>query len=276
MTFTYGSSLAALNIGRHLSNVSLKLNRSLEKLSTGSRLNRASDGAADMMISETLNSQIRGFDVASSNIQQGLNYLNTADSALQLINDHLQNIRDIAVAASNTFTTADQFSAYQASLQAEIAAINSISDNAKLDGNVLLDGSLSGAAFNVQVGSNSGDTIDIRTAFADNAATTLGVSQSTLASVANATTLLGQADTAIAALNSNIAIVGGLESRLNDQLDYLSIARTNTAAAQSSIRDTDVASETSNLTRLQIIQQAAAYALAQANIQPQLALKLLP
>ncbi len=276
MTFTYGSNIAALNIGTQLARVSFQLNKSLERLSTGSRLNHASDGAADMMVSETMTSQIRGFDVATSNVQLGLSYLDTADSAMQQINDHLQNIRDIAVAASNTATTADQFTAYQASLQAEIASIDSISANTKLDGNVLLDGSLSGAAFNIQVGTNSGDTVDMKTAFADNSATTLGVSQSTLASVANATTLLGQADTAIAALNSNLAIVGGFESRMNDQLNYLSIAQTNTSSAQSSIRDTDVASETSNLTRLQIIQQAAAYALAQANIQPQLALKLLP
>jgi flagellin len=142
----------------------------------------------------------------------------------------------------------------------------------------LLDGSLSGgAALNIQIGPNSGDTLDIKTAFTDNKSSSgLSISQNTLSTNANATTLLGQVDTAIATLNSHLGTIGGFENRLTDQINYLSIAKTNVAAAQSTIRDTDVAAETATVTRLQILQQAGAYALAQANIQPQIALRLLP
>jgi flagellin len=277
MTLTYGSNLAALTISKHLTSITSQLNKSLERLSTGIRINHASDGAANMMISESLTSQIRGYITAASNAQQGVSMLEIADGALQEISGHLQSIRDIAVAANSSFTTTDQFAAYQANLQAEIAAIDHISDNAKFGTNVLLDGSISGgAALNVQIGANSGDTLDIKSAFTDNSTSGLGVSQNTLTTAANANTLLGQVDAAISSLSANQARIGGFSNRLNDQINYLSIAQSNTAAAQSSIRDTDVAMETANLTRLQIIQQAAAYALAQANIQSQLALKLLP
>jgi flagellin len=278
MTLSLGSNNNALTITRYLNSVNKQLSKSLERLATGYKLNHASDGAAAMMLSANLTSQIRGYEVASSNSQQGLSMLETADSALQEINNHLQTIRDIAVAASNSTTTAAQFSAYQAELQAALASIDSISTNTKFGTNVLLNGSISGgAAFNIQIGPNSGDTVDIKSAFTNNAsgAAGLGITQNTLASTANAATLLGQVDTALATANSNLATIGAFENRLSDQMTYLANAQSNTEASLMSIRDTDMAAETARVTRLQILQQAAAYALAQANTLPQLALTLL-
>jgi flagellin len=273
MTLSLGSNNNALTITRYLNSVNKQLSKSLERLATGYKLNHASDGAAAMMLSANLTSQIRGYEVASSNSQQGLSMLETADSALQEINNHLQTIRDIAVAASNSTTTAAQFSAYQAELQAALASIDSISTNTKFGTNVLLNG----AAFNIQIGPNSGDTVDIKSAFTNNAsgAAGLGITQNTLASTANAATLLGQVDTALATANSNLATIGAFENRLSDQMTYLANAQSNTEASLMSIRDTDMAAETARVTRLQILQQAAAYALAQANTLPQLALTLL-
>lgn len=278
MTISFGNQSSTLALSRYLNNVSKQLNKSLERLSTGLKINHASDGSAQLQLSDYMTSQIRGYEVAASNAQEGLSMLETADSALQQISSHLQDIRDIAVAASNSTTTATQFSAYQADLQAKIAAIDSISDNTKYGTNVLLDGSLSGgSALNIQIGTNSGDTLDIKSAFTDNSANSgLSLTQNTLSTTANATTLLGQVDTAIATVNSHLGTIGGFENRLTDQINYLSIAQTNVAAAQSNIRDTDVAAETAELTRLQILQQAGAYALAQANTQSQIALRLLP
>jgi flagellin len=278
MTLSLGSNNNALTITRYLNSVNKQLSKSLERLATGYKLNHASDGAAAMMLSANLTSQIRGYEVASSNSQQGLSMLETADSALQEINNNLQTIRDIAVAASNSTTTAAQFSAYQAELQAALASIDSISTNTKFGTNVLLNGSISGgAAFNIQIGPNSGDTVDIKSAFTNNAsgAAGLGITQNTLASTANAATLLGQVDTALATANSNLATIGAFENRLSDQMTYLANAQSNTEASLMSIRDTDMAAETARVTRLQILQQAAAYALAQANTLPQLALTLL-
>lgn len=278
MPITLKSNALELNISRYLNATNSRLNKSLERLSSGSKLNRAADGAAQMMIAETMNAQLRGYDAASSNAQQGLSMLQTADSSLQQINEHLQNIRDLAVSAANGTNSSAQYSAFQASLTAELAAINSIASGTKFGEKILLDGSISGgSAFNIQAGPNSGDVVDIKAAFTNNTSggSGLNITQTTLSSAANATTLLGQVDSAMNTLNSNLASIGGYENRMTNQMDYLSIAKTNMADSLSSIRDTDVAFEAANVARLQILQQAGAYALAQANTFPSIALSLL-
>ncbi|WP_303672703.1 flagellin N-terminal helical domain-containing protein [Vampirovibrio chlorellavorus] len=278
MAITLNSNALELNIARYMNLTNNRLNKSLERLSSGYKLNRAADGAAQMMLAETMKTQIRGYDAATTNLQQGLSMVETADSALQQINEHLQNIREIAVAAANGTNSSAQYTAYQASLTAELAAINSIASGSTYGDFNLLDGSISGgSAFNIQAGPNSGDTIDIKTAFSNNTtgASGLNITQTTLSTTANATTLLGQVDTAINTLTSNLATIGGFQNRLSDRMDYLSIAKTNVSASLSSIRDTDVAAESSNLARLQILQQAGAYALARVNTFPNIALSLL-
>jgi flagellin len=277
MTLTFSASTSSMAIANTLKNTQSSLQKSMQRLATGFKINSSADGSAAMAIGINMDSQIRGYDVAASNIQQGVSMLATADSALQSMVGHLQNLRDIAIAASNSTTTTSQFSSYQAQVVAEIAAVNNIANNTKYDSNILLDGSISaGAAFNIQIGANASEVLDIKTAFSDNKAATLTVAQSTLTTTANAATLLGQVNAALDTVNTNLATLGGFQSRLTDQLAYVDIAKTNYTAAQSSIRDTDVAQETANLTRLQILQQAGAYALAQANTSPQTALSLLP
>jgi len=277
MTLSFSVSTTSLAIENLLTKTSSELRKSMERLASGYRVNSAADGAADLAISNTMEAQLHSYTAASGNVQQGLSILGIADGALQNIMSHLQNIREIAVGASNTSNSSADFTNYQTQLQAEIASITNIATSTKFGSNVLLNGTLSGAAFNIQVGPNSGDTLDIKAAFGDNQANSgLSLTQNTIASVANAGTVLTQADAAIATLNANLATVGGLENRLTDQLSYLSTASTNVSAAQASIRNTDVAQETANLARLQILQQAGAYALAQANLSSQTALSLLP
>jgi flagellin len=277
MTLTFSASTSSMAIANTLKNTQASLQKSMQRLATGFKINSSADGSAAMAIGINMDSQIRGYDVAGSNIQQGISMLATADSALQSMVGHLQNLRDIAIAASNSTTTTSQFSSYQAQVVAEIAAVNNIANNTKYDSNILLDGSIAaGAAFNIQIGANASEVLDIKTAFSDNKAATLTVAQNTLTTTANAATLLGQVNAALDTVNTNLATLGGFQSRLTDQLAYVDIAKTNYTAAQSSIRDTDVAQETANLTRLQILQQAGAYALAQANTSPQTALSLLP
>jgi flagellin len=277
MTLNFNSNISAMAIGSSLNKTSTQLQKSLQRLATGLKINSAADGAAAMAIGVTMDSQIRGYGVASSNVQVGLGMLNIAESGMQDVVSHLQNLRDIAVAASNSTNTTAQFSNYQNQAVAEIASINNIANGTKYDANILLDGSMSGgAAFNIQTGANSGDALDIKTAFTDHKTATLAVTQSTIASTANAGTLLTQVDAALATVTGNLATVGGFQNRLNDTLNFLSIAQTNVSASQASIRNTDVAQETANVARLQILQSAGAYALAQANTQPQIALQLLP
>ncbi len=272
---TLGGNSYSLSAQRHLNTVNRNLSLSLERLASGYKINRASDGPGALLVSENLRSQIRGFDVASSNVQQGLSMLQVADSALQQVVTHIQNIRDIAVAASNGTTTTDQFAAYEAQLTAELDAIDQIATGTKWGNNVLLDGSL--AAMTIQMGPNSGDTLAIQSAFSNNQSGGggLAITQTTLASTANAGTLLTQADAALATATANLATIGGFENQLSNQMDYLAIAKENFSAAEANIRNTDVAAETANVTRLQILQQAAAYSLAQANSFPSIALTLL-
>lgn len=267
-----------LQLNRQLNMVTAKLNKSLERLSSGLKINRASDGASTILIAETLNSQIRGFDVATNNVQQGINILEVADSGLQQMTESLQKIREIGIAASNGTTTATEFASYQADLQAELATIDSISTNTKYGTNVLLNGSISGGTgFNIQVGPNTADTIDIRSAFTNNAsgAGGLAVTQNTLASNADATTLVNQVDAALATVSTNLATIGGFETRLGNQLEYLATAKVNVSSAHTSLVSTDVATETANVARLQILQQAGAYAIAQNNFSARLVLNLL-
>lgn len=268
------NNMALENIMNSNSNL---LQQSMERLSTGYKVNSAADGAAELAISNSLDSQIRGYGVATSNVQQGLSMLGDADSALQNIVNHLQNIRDIAVAAGNSTNSSSDFANYQTQLTAEIGVVNNIATNTKFGSNVLLNGSVaSGAGMTIQIGPNSSDTLDIKSAFSDNQTSSgFSITQTSIASTTNAGTLLTQADAAIATANANLAAIGGYENRLTDQLSYLATASTNTASAQASIRDTDVAQETSNMARLQILQQAGAYVLAQQNSQGQLALSLL-
>jgi flagellin len=202
--------------------------------------------------------------------------LATADSAMQEIYTHLQNIRDLGVQGANGTTSTAQYSALQADLKAELSAIGGITADTKYGANVLLDGSMSGTAFNIQIGAEAGDTLDIQGAFTDSTYATLGIpGATTLASTGDGSALIALADTALSTLSQNLATVGQYENRLNDHLDYLSNIQSNTESARSSIRDTDVAQETANVSRLNILQQAGAYALAQSNTSAQLALTLL-
>lgn len=278
MPLTIRDNTLQLDISRYMNMTNVQLNKSMQRLATGFKVNQASDGSAAIAVISTMTSQINGYGTATDNAQQGLGVLQIADGALQQINDHLQNIRDIAVAAANGTTTTAQFTAYQANLTAEIGAINTIASSTKYGSKVLLNGSISGGSgFSIQIGPNSSDSLDIKSAFTNNAAGSggLGITQTTLSSTANANSLLSQVDSAINTATSNLAVIGGYENRMSNQMSYLDVAKTNLSASLSSIRDTDIAAESSNLARLQIIQQAQVFALAQANTQPSLAFKLL-
>lgn len=273
-----GYNMASANALRNLSNVSSSLNKSLERLSSGYKLNRASDGSAELITSENLRAQIRGNQAAMSNVQQGLSMLNTADGALAGISDKIQRARELVITvSSDTASTEDQTAASN-ELTAIYAEIDSVTANTNYNDHVLLDGSIPTAgAFNIQVGANDGQQVDINSAFRDNstAAAGLNLQQTDLSSAANRTTALGEIDAALAEVNANRAVVGQHQGTLESQLDYLSVANENLSASESLIRNTDIAQETATLARLQIQQQASAAALAQANVLPSLLLQLL-
>ncbi len=277
MSLFLNTNVSSLNAQRHFRGISNQLNKSIERLSSGLKLNKASDGAGSLLLANNLEAQRRGMDVAANNIQQGVNILNIADSALQTIQGDLQRIREIAIEASNPTVT--DFTGHSAEFVALVANIDAVANGTSFGTGAgaiqLLDGSV--AAFNIQAGAGTAgsDTIDISGSFAASDAATLGVATAAIASNANATTVIGEVDTALAALAGRIATVGGDQSQLENRLDFVQISSENLAASEGIVRNVDVAAEMSRLTQLQILQQASALALSSANQAPSIALRLL-
>jgi flagellin len=284
MPLIINTNVSSLSAQRHLSINTGMLHKTMEKLSSGYRINRAGDDAAGLQLSEKLRSQIRGSQKALDNTQDGLNILNIADGALQTITDSLQRVRELTVQAGNdTYNTA-QRSAMQVEITQLLSDVDRIANATKFNGVDLLSTSTP-TSFILQVGANTTanvDTIDIATALGTSTATVLGIAlwngtalTSAMDTGANARTLMGQIDTAITAVNTKRGNLGAFVNRLEGSINNLSTGVENLAASESRIRNVDVALESANLTRNQILQQAANTILAQANQTPQLALSLL-
>lgn len=283
MPLVINTNVSSLNAQRSLSMNTNMLGKTMEKLSSGYRINRAGDDAAGLQLSEKLRAQIRGSQKAFDNTQDGINVLNIADGSLQTITDSLQRIRELAVQASNdTYNTA-QRSAMQVEIEQLLKDIDRLSFASQFNGVYLLS-SASPTQFVLQVGANNStnDQIDIASALGDSKASTLGISGwdgTTLASaLVNGTAarnLLSQVDTAIDAVNTKRGVLGAVVNRLEGAANNLSIGIENLSASESRIRNVDVAMESSNLSRNQILQQASQAMLSQANQTPQLALRLL-
>ncbi len=277
MSLFLNTNVSSLNAQRHFRGVTGQLNKSIERLSSGIKLNRASDGAGSLLLANSLEAQRRGMDVAANNIQQGINVLNIADSALQTVQGDLQRLREIAIEAANPTVT--DFTGHSAEVGQIFANIDAISNGTSFGTGAgaiqLLDGSVAAFAIQAGAGTAGSDTIDISGAFADTDAAALGLLQNTLASNANATTLLGEVDAALTALSGFVATIGGNQSQLENRLDYVQISSENLSASEGIVKNVDVAVETARLTQLQILQQASALALSQANQAPSIALRLL-
>jgi flagellin len=229
------------------------------------------------MISETLRAQIRGNQKALDNIQDGLNVLNIADGAMQTIEDNLQRIRELTVQAGNDTNAAPQRSAISNEINVLLSDIDRIATATVFNGVALL-GTAFGGTFNIQVGPNSSsstDVLDLGTGLGSATSGSLNLAAATIGSNASALTYLGTVDAALSALNGKRASLGALSNRLESSSQAVSVSVENLSASESRIRNVDVAAESANLTRNQILQQAAATVLSQANQTPQLALQLL-
>ncbi|MGE0201177.1 MAG: flagellin [Candidatus Melainabacteria bacterium] len=280
MPLTINTNTSSLNAQRLLGINTNMLNRSMEKLASGYRINRAGDDAAGLMISETLRAQIRGSQKALDNTQDGINVLNIADGAMQTITDNIQRIRELTVQAANdTYATA-QRSAIAVEIDALRADIDRIANSVEFNGTSLLAAAGVPANFNIQVGPNNvaaNDTIDVITALGDTTtgAAGLNLTAASVATNAAANVYLGVIDTSLAALNTQRATLGSFSNRLESAAANLGISIENLSSSESRIRNVDIASESAKMTQSQILQQASATILSQANQAPGLALKLL-
>ena len=266
MTQTINTNIASLNAQRNSSMSQSSLATSMQRLSSGLRVNSAKDDAAGLAIGDRMNAQIKGMNVAVRNANDGISLAQTADGALSTVNDALQRMRELAVQAINGSNGTGDRANLDTEYQQLSAEITRLATATKFNGNAIIGAGAGAQTF--QVGANSGDTLTVTTT----AITTVGGS---LTTAANATTALGAIDTKLDSINTDRATYGAAMNRFAFAVTNLQIGAENQTAARSRIMDADFAMETANLSRAQILQQAGNAMVAQANQLPQQVLALL-
>ncbi|NIA12621.1 MAG: flagellin FliC [Nitrospiraceae bacterium] len=270
MGLRINTNVPALNTSRILSRSTKALNRSLERLSSGLRINRAADDAAGLAIAEGFRSQVRGTQVAQRNAQDGVSLVQTAEGALSETTNILQRVRELAVQAANGTQSTTNRQALNAEVTQLLAQIDDIAIDTEFNGIRVLS---SAQTLTLQTGANTSQTLTINVSGAKT--TELGVSAVRVSNMASAVAALSTIDTALKSVNTLRSTLGAYQNRLEFTINTLAIQEENSAAAESAIRDANIASETITFTRNQILVSAGTSVLAQANVVPQTALQLL-
>jgi flagellin len=269
------TNIVSLNAQRNLNVSQASLATSMQRLSTGLRVNSAKDDAAGLAIAERMSSQVRGMNVAIRNSNDAISLAQTAEGAIGKVGDMLQRMRELAVQSANvTNGTSDRTSLDQ-EFQALADEIDRTLGTTKFNGLSILATNAGTQAF--QVGANAGEVISVVTTRLDNNVSVAAVTGATsaISSVASASAALTNIDLALDLVNSQRALYGATQSRFDSVISTLQIAVENQSAARSRIMDADFAAETANLSRAQILQQAGSAMVAQANQLPNQVLALL-
>lgn len=276
MGLRINTNTASLNAQRNLYGTKLALDKSLEKLSSGYRINRAGDDAAGLAISESLKGQIKGLKQAWRNAQDGVSMIQVAEGGLQEVSNILIRLRELGVQAASDTVGPIERQLMNVEYQQLLDEIDRISDSTEFNGTPLLSGT--GAILDFQVGTRNDPNID-RLSFdaskADANSAALGVNLSTVADKASAQNSLSSIDEAIVAVSAMRADFGAMQNRLQSTISNLSISLENMQAANSRIRDVDIAEETAEMTKQNILMNAGTSVLAQANQTAKSALSLL-
>jgi flagellin len=258
------------------------LSKSLERLSTGLRVNRASDDAAGLSVSEQLRTQVRGSNMAIKNAGDGNALLQIAEGAANEMSAMLQRMRELGIQADNDTLTSVERSYLNQEFQSLKSEIDRISQQTQYNGLTLLDGGpnsfgvVGGPSSILHIGANNSDAVDrIRVTITPLTLGSLGLASSAISMRPGISTAISEIDTAIRSVNAMRSSVGALMNRLDHAIANLSVQETNMASAESVIRDTDFAQESTQFTRNQILTQSATSMLAQANQVPQSVLSLL-
>jgi flagellin len=275
MAAIINTNISSLNAQRNLGASQMSLNKSIERLSSGLRINSAKDDAAGLSIATRMDSQVRGSTVAIRNANDAISYAQTADGALGGVTDALQRMRELAVQSANATNNAGDRTNLNAEFKQLQEEITRITGNTTFNGNKVLDGT----ANTFQVGADTTDTITVTgtdlTAAAAKSAVAADSTTNDVTTVAKATASITAIDAALDEVNTERATFGAVQNRFNSVVSNLQNKVENTSAAKSRIMDADFAAETANLTRGQILQQAGTAMLAQANSLPNGVLALL-
>ena len=269
-------NMMSMNAHRAMGVNSGGMGKSVEKLSTGQRINRAADDAAGLYISEKMRSQVRGLTQASRNAQDGISAVQTAEGALDEVHAMLQRMRELAVQAGNDTNQAEDRTAIKAEIDQLGSEIDAISVKTQFNKQNLLDGTFN-AGKKLQVGANKGQTLDISIKKIDGTTISIGAKATEIKvdTNENAGKSLSRIDKAISVVSEQRSKLGAVQNRLEHTIKNLDNAAENTQAAESRIRDTDMAKEMSKFTKDNILTQASQAMLAQANQLPQQVLQLL-
>jgi flagellin len=275
MGFRISTNVAALNAQRMLGNTTQAQGQSLERLSSGSRINKSADDAAGLAISENLKAQIRGLRQAKRNASDGISLVQVTEGGLNEVSNILVRLRELSIqAASDTIgDTERKFTDRE--FQSLKAEIQRISETTNFNGIPLLQGREQPIDIQVGTGNTTNDRLSYDTKMADSTLKSLGLTVESVIAKDAARSSLGVIDGSIVKVNEIRSTLGAMQNRLQSTINNLGIYDENLSAANSRIRDVDVALETSELVKQNILQQAGVSVLSQANSSQQLALKLL-
>lgn len=274
---TVNTNVMSLNAQRNLAKTQESMATSLQRLSSGLRVNSAKDDAAGLAIAERMKAQINGITVGIRNANDGISLAQTAEGALGSVTDSLQRMRELAVQSSNATLTSTDRTSLNSEFRQLADEISRVISGTSFNGRNILASSAGAQQFQVGPNNTANDRITITTTNMSSDTSIINVTGTiyTIISVASVQSLMDNIDKALDKVNNERATMGAAQSRFQSAVSSLSITSENTSAARGRIMDADFAKETANLTRTQILQQAGVAMLSQANQVPQLALSLL-
>ena len=274
MGLRVNTNVASINAQRNTSQVTTRLARNYQRLSTGLRIATAADDAAGLAISERLRSQVRSLAQATRNANDGISLVQVGEGALNEVSNILTRLRELSIQSANGSVSNTDRNTLKEEFDSLVTEINRIAQSTEFNGIRLLDGSASTVMF--QVGINTAANIDqLNVSLTPALSTTLGLSSLDIGSGGNTSLAISAIDSAINSVSQLRGKFGSVQNRLQSTIANLGVTSESLSAAESRIRDVDVAYETAELTRNNILQQASISVLAQANAQPQAALQLL-
>ncbi len=279
MAITINTNVQSLNAQRNLSKSQSALSKSMQRLSSGLRINSAKDDAAGLAISDRMSAQIKGMNQAVRNSNDAISFAQTAEGALGEMTNILQRMRELSVQSANGTNSTDDRTALNSEFGELSSELDRIVDTTKFNGQNLLDGTYSGSDAAVfQVGANAGEKISVAIGAMDTGALSGGgttINDATIASAGGASTAIASIDGALNQVDSLRGTLGAKQNRFESTIANLNNVSENLSAARSRIVDADIATETSEMTKMNILQQAGVSILAQSNQTPQMALSLL-
>lgn len=274
MGLRVNTNIASINAQRNTAQVTTRLARNYQRLSTGLRISTAADDAAGLAISERLRAQVRSLSQASRNANDGISLVQVGEGALNEVSNILVRLRELTIQAANGSSSSADKDTIKEEFDSLVNEINRIAQSTEFNGIKLLDGSATSVTF--QVGINTVADVDqLNVTLTPALSTSLGLSTLDVGSTGNTSFAIEQLDAAVNAVSQLRGKFGSLQNRLQSTIANLGVSAESLSAAESRIRDVDVAYETAEMTRNNILQQASISILSQANQQPQAALSLL-